>query len=319
MNPNTAAPLTLHHYPNSPFAEKIRLIMGFKGLAWHSVYQPVIMPKPDLTALTGGYRRIPVLQVGCDIVCDTALICDVLEHLCPTPTLYPAQAKGVARVIAQWADDKLFTAGMAYNFSPAGAAHFFKDTPPQAAKIFAEDRASMRGGAARTRPGDATAAYKGYLRRLANMLDASPFLLGEQPCIADFSAYHTLWFTRTLVAPLAGIFDATPTVLPWMDRMAALGHGELTKSSAAASLSIDPATWAQELFASPGATQTFVDDHGIALGTDVCVQAESFGLEPTCGRLIAATRTRISLERDDPLAGRVRVHFPKLGFVVKPL
>jgi len=53
--------LILHHYPNSPFAEKIRLILGHKKLPWKSVFIPMIMPKPDLTALTGGYRKTPVL------------------------------------------------------------------------------------------------------------------------------------------------------------------------------------------------------------------------------------------------------------------
>ena len=111
----------LHHYPQSPFAEKIRLILGFKHVTWKSVIIPQIMPKPDVVALTGGYRKTPILQVGSDIYCDTALICDVLEHLYPTPSIYPAQ-KGLARVVAQWADEKLFWAAMAYNLSPKGAA-----------------------------------------------------------------------------------------------------------------------------------------------------------------------------------------------------
>ena len=64
----------LHHYDNSPFSEKVRLAFGLKGLAWRSVIQPTIMPKPDLIPLTGGYRRIPVLQIGADIFCDTQLI-----------------------------------------------------------------------------------------------------------------------------------------------------------------------------------------------------------------------------------------------------
>jgi len=116
--------LILHHYPMSPFAEKVRLILGFKGLAWRSVQIPSIMPKPDLQALTGGYRRTPVLQVGADIYCDTALICDVLEHRQPAPALYPPAHKGAARILAQWADQQLFTAAMAYNFNPAGAPAF---------------------------------------------------------------------------------------------------------------------------------------------------------------------------------------------------
>ena len=70
--------IILHHYPASPFAEKIRLILGAKGLSWRSVTIPWIMPKPDLMPLTGGYRRTPVLQIGADVYCDTALIAPLL-------------------------------------------------------------------------------------------------------------------------------------------------------------------------------------------------------------------------------------------------
>ena len=82
--------IILHHYPTSPFAEKIRLALGYKKLAWKSVIIPSIMPKPDVLALTGGYRKTPLLQIGSDVYCDTALICEVLEHLQPKPALYPA-------------------------------------------------------------------------------------------------------------------------------------------------------------------------------------------------------------------------------------
>jgi len=114
------ADLILHHYPTSPFAEKVRLILGYKKLAWKSVIIPMIMPKPDVAALTGGYRKTPVLQIGADIYCDTALIADVLEHLQPEPSLYPEPSKGMGRTLAQWADTTLFWTAMAYNFQPAG-------------------------------------------------------------------------------------------------------------------------------------------------------------------------------------------------------
>ena len=92
--------LILHHYPFSPFAEKIRLILGYKKLHWHSVFIPNMMPKPDVVALTGGHRRTPFLQIGSDIYCDTALIGDVLEQLAPNPSLYPPAQKGVVRIVA---------------------------------------------------------------------------------------------------------------------------------------------------------------------------------------------------------------------------
>ena len=64
----------LHHYDTSPFSEKVRLLFGLRDLAWKSVIQPTIMPKPELTPLTGGYRRIPVLQIGADVYCDSQVI-----------------------------------------------------------------------------------------------------------------------------------------------------------------------------------------------------------------------------------------------------
>ena len=82
--------LILHHHDPSPFAEKIRLVFGLKGLEWSSVQVPMIMPKPDLTALTGGYRKAPVLQIGADIYCDTSLIARELEARFPEPSLFPA-------------------------------------------------------------------------------------------------------------------------------------------------------------------------------------------------------------------------------------
>src|SRR5512140_3313528 len=81
--------LFLPHYPMSPFSEKIRLVLGYKKLAWKSVIIPSIMPKPDLTALTGGYRKTPVLQIGADIYCDSQLIMRELERRHPTPSFLP--------------------------------------------------------------------------------------------------------------------------------------------------------------------------------------------------------------------------------------
>ena len=307
--------LILHHYPESPFSEKIRLILGYKKLAWKSVIIPRIMPKPDLVALTGGYRRTPVLQIGADIYCDTALICDVIEQRQPAPSLHPQGSNGAVRIVAQWADSTLFWAAMAYSFSPKGAAFFFQDQPPEVAKAFGEDRAKMRGGAGRMPAGDATSAYKSYLRRIASMVDDQPYVMGEQPSLADFSCYHALWFTKR-IPPLAGIFDATPSLAAWMGRMAAFGQGSMEKSDAQAAIAV-----AAQSKPAGVEKDVFQDDHGIALGSKVTITAESFGLEPTEGELVAATRTRYTLRRSDARAGTVHVHFPRIGFqlrAVKP-
>ena len=293
------SPLILHHYPGSPFSEKVRLILGSKNLPWQSVIIPMLSPKPDLVALTGGYRKTPVLQIGADIYCDTALIADVLEHLQPLPTLYPEPCKGLARILAQWADSTLFEAAMAFNLQPKGLEQLFS-------------RRAMSAGMVRPQPQDAAATYKSCLRRLSDMLDDRPFMLGELACISDFSMYHPLWFTRTRTSVLVDLLNATPAVVDWMDRMAALGHGAMEKFSAREAIEVATASTPAPLHG-----EMFQDEHDIALGSQVQVSAESFGREPTQGELVAATRMHYTLRRLDTRVGTVHVHFPRMGYALK--
>ena len=304
--------LILHHYPTSPFAEKIRLILGYKKLAWQNVIIPMIMPKPDLTALTGGYRRTPVLQIGADIYCDTALIADVLEKLAPTPSLYPSPVNGASRIVAQWADSQVFPAAMAYNFQPSGVADVFAGAPEAVVQAFVADRAAMRGGAPRMPLGEGTSTYKSQLRRLSDMLTEHPYLMGDAPTIADFSAYHPMWFTLERTPSVSGILDATPLLKDWMARMKAIGHGQHEKMKSDQAVEV-----AKNAAPADVSQMPFVDDHGIALGSEVTITADNFGLEPTPGILVAATKTRLTLRREDDRAGTVHVHFPRNGFILK--
>lgn len=305
--------LILHHYANSPFAEKARLMLGYKHQDWHSVIVPPVMPKPDLVALTGGYRRVPVLQIGADVYCDTALIADVLEHLQPEPSLFPEPEKGLARTLAQWADSTLFEAAMAISFQPRAAAEFFAGAPAEALKTFVADRAAMSAGhTTRPQPADATAACKSYLRRLSDMLDDRVYLLGALPCIADFAAYHGLWFMQRIPS-VRGVLALTPAVLDWMDRMRAIGHGRFQKLGAADALAAARAAAPHSLLSD----SSFQDEHGIPLGSAVTVRAQNFGVEESAGTLIAATRTHYTLEREDEATGVVHVHFPRVGYALR--
>jgi len=307
------ANLILHHYPMSPFSEKIRAVLGFKQLSWQSVIIPTIMPKPDLLALTGGYRKTPVLQIGADIYCDTALICEVLEQMAPTPTLYPAGLKGLALITAQWADSSFFWAAMGHNMKKPGLAEVFASAPAEVVKAFGADRSAMAQGMTRPRPQDATVAYRSYLRRLSDMLQGQDFLLGQVPCVADFAVYHSVWFTRFQTPVMADILQATPAVLAWMDRIAAFGHGRMSPFTATEAI----AACAESAGATAQFDTYFQDDHGIPLGSSVSIAPESFGTEPTVGELVAASRTRYTLRRQDSRAGVVHVHFPRVGYALK--
>jgi glutathione S-transferase len=302
--------IILHHYPRSPFAEKIRLILGAKHLHWASVLIPSIMPKPDVVALTGGYRKTPILQLGADIYCDTALIADVLDAMSPEPPLYPAAVAAASRIVAQWADSTLFWTAIPYTLQPAGLAHMFSGDPPEAINAFAEDRKSFRANIPRMRGPEARGAFALYLTRLEEMLGGQDYFFGARPSIADFSIYHCLWFV-SCGGPVAQILEPFRRLHAWRERMQSFGHGTSDRLDSGAAIEIAQASIPAP---SPGVNGEI---HGIAAGEKVVIAATDTGVEPVEGELYGATTDRISIVREDPRAGRVAVHFPRLGFELR--
>ncbi len=302
--------LVLHHYPTSPFSEKVRLVLGMKRVAWRSVHVPRIMPKPDVVALTGGYRRTPFMQIGADIYCDSALMCRVIERLFPEPPLYPAGTAGLADIVAQWADTTLFWSAIPFTMQPAGVAHIFAGLPAEAVKAFGADRAAMSPAIRRAPTADAGAALVAYLDRLEAMLDdGRPWLLGAVACIADFSATQSIWFLRR-APPVATILGDYPKVVRWHERVAAFGQGEPTPmgSDEAIALAARTTSFAPAAVAS---------DQPFASGDAVRITAADYAHDEIVGTVVGLDHDEVVIERRDDRAGTVRVHFPRIGFHVK--
>lgn len=301
--------LILHHYPASPFAEKARLMLGFKGLAWRSVFIPPVMPKPDLTALTGGYRRTPVLQRGADVFCDTALIARVLETQAPTPTLFPASAP-LAPLLAQWADSTLFWTAVPYTMQPAGLAHVFAGLPPEAVQAFAADRAPFSAGIRRQTVADATVNLRQQLAAFdAQLADGRPFLFGADASIADFAVAHCVWYVHR-GGPVAAIVEPFALVRAWLQRVEAFGHGRPQKMSSAEALAAASGAGGHAATAvEPGL--------GFEPGQRVNVAPTDYGIDPVAGELVGLTADEVVVRRTDERAGTVHVHFPRAGFQLK--
>lgn len=297
----------LHHYSTSPYAEKVRLALGLKGLAWRSVTIPNIMPKPDVVALTGGYRKTPVMQLGADIFCDTACILRALDQRFPGKSLYPSPE---AELIASWADAKTFGPSVAITFAHIG------DTLPQE---FKDDRARFSGrdfNVERMRAAlpyvqdQVRAALAAYDELLAT---GRPFLLGAAPCIADLAAYHSLWFIVARVGKPVPPLPEFPRVLAWMERVSNIGHGQPADLSGTGAIEIARGS-------TPAATEA-VDDNdpaGRKPGMKVKVTPDDTGRDPVVGELVGSSAREIVIRRTDERAGTVHVHFPRLGFVVAP-
>lgn len=305
--------IILHHYPASPFAEKIRCILGAKQLTWKSVIIPRIMPKPDVLALTGGYRKTPLLQIGADIYCDTALIARKLNGMSPMPNLYPPHAAMSAEAVAAWADAVLFNAAVPLAFLPEVLARTFagKEAELQA---FVADRAAMRKGAPMPRlaPAEARNVFMLFLGNLEKQLSiGSTYLFGNSACIADFAVYHPLWFVAT--KPVIGeLFAQFPAVQRWMEAIKAFGYGQSTEISSTEALAI-----AQASVAVMSGTGSALPE--LQPGDRICVQPTDYGMDPTEGLLAWIDEYEVVLTREDERAGQVAVHFPRSNYAIKAL
>lgn len=300
--------LILHHYANSPFSEKVRLILGLKRLDWRSVEIPMIMPKPDVIALTGGYRKTPLLQVGADVYCDTALMARVLEERQPEPTLYPAVVP-LAPLFAQWADSTLFWACIAHTL-PAGARYVMPEGTPETAKAFGADRVSFTAGMKRQTAADAAANLGRYLDAMdAQLADGRPWLFGAEPTIADFSVAHGLWFVR-LAPPQFALVAQRAHVAAWLERVLAIGHGRSEPMTSADAIALARG-------AGSHAPTQVQPGSGFEAGQRVTVMATDYGCDPVAGVLVGLSDTEIVIEREDERAGLLHVHFPRAGFQLK--
>jgi hypothetical protein len=93
--------------------------------------------------------------------------------------------------------------------------------------------------------------------------------------------------------------------------MDAFGHGTSDPLESGAAIAIARGAVAD----TPAGT--LLDTHGIAIGERVTVAATDTGVDPIEGTLSAATADRISIMREDPRAGTVAVHFPRIGFEMR--
>ncbi len=305
--------LILHHYPASPFAEKTRLMLGFKGLSWRSVHISPVMPKPDLTALTGGYRKTPVLQIGADIYCDTALIARRLEQEKALPAFFPEGQELVSATFAAWADSVLFQHAVSLVFQPESIAVRFAKLPPEAVKAFVADRAGLFSGGSATRLSAEQARHQWptFMARLEQQLQRDGDYLFGEPSIADLAMAHPLWFLKgtPVTAPLV---DAYPTVSAWLTRVLGFGHGASSAMTAEEALQV-----ARDATPAALPDEAFIDPNGFVAGQQVVIAATDYGVDPVAGELMFAGSEELIVRREDERGGVVHVHFPRLGFRIE--
>lgn len=300
--------LIFHQYPMSPFSEKVRKVFAFKALDYKEVEQPAWMPKPNLTPLTGGYRRIPVMQIGADIYCDSALIIRKIEELHPSPSVFPDDSRTAAEGVAAWADGIFFRTAVPMVFS--AMAEFLP-------KELFEDRQKMIPGMSKEvleilRP-NARGNFRGLCERLNADLEGRPWILGSSFSVADAAVYHCLWFARNAPEAAEEIRER-PLLAGWMQRIDSMGKGSPHAMTAAEALQI--ATDSQP---APAAADADTGAYGLELGRPVAVHQDDLPSDVFQGNLYAAGPEEVVLERNDAALGKLALHFPRTGFTIRAL
>ena len=219
---NMASPtLILHQYDISPFSQKAQKMMGLKELSWQSVEMPMIAPKPDVEALTGGYRGTPVLQIGRDVFIDNWMIARALDEFDASGPAINAQGGLREAALYAWGE-RLFTpllhAALAAYQSEwdadflADRKRVFPDVDFDTLDVSDPDRRSQ------------VRAYLGTVEAQLGL--DQDFLGGAQADSCDIHVWGMVWMIHSALPALMPIVETFPRLTDWYERVSALGTGD---------------------------------------------------------------------------------------------
>ncbi|KAF7351954.1 Glutathione s-transferase [Mycena venus] len=319
----------LHHWLVAHIRQ-IDYVLLLKNIRHEKVIVANMIPRPEITDLLGvTYRRIPILVIGNDVYCDTSLITSALERRFPASqgygTIFPNRKHGggadtglIKAFVKHWADTALFFLGV--------RVIDWERRPPE----FIKDRSTFLGGQINLEAlvagrGNALSTLSTHLFLVEEQLsDGREWLFDtELPSLADVSVQVIFaWIRRNHVAE--SLFDPGifPKFLEWFARMTA--YFEELKQKQPVTPRISGEAAAARIAAAPFEPYAVVgfdtregERLGVKLGDDVSIDREdSANMQvnfPTVGKLVALNREEFVVEGTGS-AGRVRCHFPRIGF-----
>ena len=302
---NMASPtLILHQYDISPFSQKAQKMMGLKELSWQSVEMPMIAPKPDVEALTGGYRGTPVLQIGRDVFIDNWMIARALDEFDASGPAINAQGGLREAALYAWGE-RLFTpllhAALAAYQSEwdadflADRKRVFPDVDFETLDVSDPDRRSQ------------VRAYLGTVEAQLGL--DQDFLGGAQADSCDIHVWGMVWMIHSALPALMPIVETFPRLTDWYERVSALGTGDRED------VKIDIA-W-QSLKDGPARPLPDTpDQEPLApwVGEVVDIAAGSADRGSASGRLLAVDHEQVVLGVE-PISGEAaQVWFPRFGY-----
>jgi glutathione S-transferase len=192
--------LELYQFELSQYSEKVRLILDYKGLEYRKIEVTPGIGQMELFQKTG-QRQVPVLKDGSRYITDSTEIAKYLDTQYPERPLIPSDPKqrSVCLLLEEWADESIGIKGRKALFSAISQDQYFRKSllPTSTPDIFKSlvegvpgDVLKLLGVGVGYTPDAiqrAIADLKQDLEALSVLLSDRPYLVAEEPTLADLA------------------------------------------------------------------------------------------------------------------------------------
>ena len=192
--------LELYQFELSQYSEKVRLILDYKGLPYRKIEVTPGIGQVELFRLTG-QKQVPVLKDGDRYLADSTEIAKYLDRAYPDRPIIPTdpQERGLCLLIEEWADESIGIKSRKALFGAISQDQNFRKsllptTTPDLLKNLVEvipsDLLRVLGFGVGYSPEvlkSAMTDLKQDLEALSLLLSNRPYLVGDQPTLADLA------------------------------------------------------------------------------------------------------------------------------------
>ncbi|MBD1861116.1 glutathione S-transferase family protein [Trichocoleus desertorum GB2-A4] len=192
--------LELYQFEMSHYCEKVRLILDYKGLAYRKIEVTPGIGQLDLYRMSG-QRQVPVLKDGNEVIADSTAIGKYLDRQYPDRPVIPTdpKQKGLCFMLEDWADEVLglnarkamlaafsqspdFRTAALPTSTPALLKNLIGSVPSEVLDVL-----SFGVGMGPDALHSAKASLRQNLEALTFILLDHPYLISDQPTLADFA------------------------------------------------------------------------------------------------------------------------------------
>ncbi|WP_373080341.1 glutathione S-transferase family protein [Zhongshania sp.] len=232
--------IIIHQLEISPFCDKVRRALHFKGLD----YSVVNVPMGELAKLKkkSAIGKVPVLEIDGEFIADSSTICRELDRRFPDKPLLPSDPNhaALANILEDWADESLYFFEMTMRFT------WTYDRARWVTEILKYDNAVMRRlarplvpyltrkqgtlqGLAKRSEADILTELARHITSLEAILNSNgDYLVGDSLSLADISV---LAQCECIAGSSKGLplIEQAPKLMTWMQRIEEQTGGPATR------------------------------------------------------------------------------------------